>query len=100
MSQSHSHAHSHSHTPGLHSLNKAFITGILLNLLFVFAEFGAGLWFDSLALLADAGHNLSDVVSLVLALLAFRLAKVKANDNYTYGYKKAPSWYHCSMPLS
>lgn len=43
MSQGHSHAHSHSHTPGLHSLNKAFITGILLNLLFVFAEFGAGL---------------------------------------------------------
>ncbi|KAA6309077.1 Cadmium cobalt and zinc/H(+)-K(+) antiporter, partial [termite gut metagenome] len=40
-------------------------------------------------LLSDAGHNLSDVVSLVLALLAFRLAKVKANERYTYGYKKS-----------
>lgn len=71
------------------SLNKAFIIGIVLNLAFVVIEFAAGFWFDSLALLSDAGHNLSDVVSLVLALLAFRLAKVKANERYTYGYKKS-----------
>lgn len=67
----------------------AFIIGIVLNLAFVVIEFAAGFWFDSLALLSDAGHNLSDVVSLVLALLAFRLAKVKANERYTYGYKKS-----------
>ncbi|WP_289125319.1 cation diffusion facilitator family transporter [uncultured Bacteroides sp.] len=86
---SHEHSHQHSHTINVESLNKAFIIGIVLNLAFVVIEFAAGFWFDSLALLSDAGHNLSDVVSLVLALLAFRLAKVKANERYTYGYKKS-----------
>ena len=86
---SHKHSHQHSHTINAESLNKAFIIGIVLNLAFVVIEFAAGFWFDSLALLSDAGHNLSDVVSLVLALLAFRLAKVKANERYTYGYKKS-----------
>lgn len=86
---SHKHSHQHSHAINAESLNKAFIIGIVLNLAFVVIEFAAGFWFDSLALLSDAGHNLSDVVSLVLALLAFRLAKVKANERYTYGYKKS-----------
>lgn len=85
---SHEHEHHH-HTVNITSLNKAFIIGIVLNLIFVITEFGAGIWFNSLALLSDAGHNLSDVVSLVLAMLAFKLAKVKANDKYTYGYKKS-----------
>ena len=83
------HSHQHSHAINAESLNKAIIKGIVLNLAFVVIEFAAGFWFDSLALLSDAGHNLSDVVSLVLALLAFRLAKVKANERYTYGYKKS-----------
>ena len=86
---SHEHSHQHSHAINAESLNKAFIIGIVLNLAFVVIEFAAGFWFDSLALLSDAGHNLSDVVSLMLALLAFRLAKVKANERYTYGYKKS-----------
>ena len=86
---SHEHSNQHSHAINAESLNKAFIIGIVLNLAFVVIEFAAGFWFDSLALLSDAGHNLSDVVSLVLALLAFRLAKVKANERYTYGYKKS-----------
>ncbi|KAA5420412.1 cation diffusion facilitator family transporter [Bacteroides cellulosilyticus] len=86
---SHEHSHQHSHAINAESLNKAFIIGIVLNLAFVVIEVAAGFWFDSLALLSDAGHNLSDVVSLVLALLAFRLAKVKANERYTYGYKKS-----------
>ena len=86
---SHKNSHQHSHAINAESLNKAFIIGIVLNLAFVVIEFAAGFWFDSLALLSDAGHNLSDVVSLVLALLAFRLAKVKANERYTYGYKKS-----------
>lgn len=83
----HNHEHQHSHT--IESLNKAFITGIILNLSFVLIEFGAGFYFNSLGLLSDAGHNLSDVASLFLALLAFRLAKVRANARYTYGYKKS-----------
>ncbi|MDR0989248.1 MAG: cation diffusion facilitator family transporter [Prevotellaceae bacterium] len=90
MTHEHHHAHAHVHTlPQQESLNRAFLAGIGLNIVFVVAEFAAGFWFNSLALLSDAGHNLSDVVSLVLALLAFRLAKVKANEHYTYGYKKS-----------
>lgn len=83
------HHHEHSHAPRLEKINRAFIWGIGLNLGFVIIEAGAGFYLDSLALLSDAGHNLSDVVSLVLALLAFRLAKAKPSLNYTYGYKKS-----------
>ena len=77
----------HHHLPVDH-LNRAFVLGIVLNLVFVCVEFGAGLWFDSVALISDAGHNLSDVVSLVLSLIAFRLARVKPTASYTYGYRK------------
>lgn len=70
-------------------MNKAFIIGIVLNAGFVIAEFTAGFWYNSLGLMSDAGHNLGDVASLVLAMLAFRLAKVHPNTKYTYGYKKS-----------
>jgi cobalt-zinc-cadmium efflux system protein len=49
----------------------------------------AGLWSHSLSLLTDAGHNLSDVAGLALALLAFKLSKVSSNREYTYGYKRS-----------
>ncbi|KAA6305661.1 hypothetical protein EZS27_042687, partial [termite gut metagenome] len=52
--------HHHNQHVNAHSLNKAFTVGIALNLVFVLTEFGAGFRFDSLALLSDAGHNLSD----------------------------------------
>ena len=81
--------HTHNHTPIVSSLNRAFIIGIAINALYVIIELGAGLYYDSLALISDAGHNLTDVASLALALLAFRLAKVKANDKFTYGYRKS-----------
>lgn len=83
------HNHEHQHSHAIESLNKAFIIGIVLNLSFVLIEFGAGFYYDSLGLLSDAGHNLGDVASLFLALLAFRLARVKASPKYTYGYKKS-----------
>ncbi|OAV69325.1 Cadmium, cobalt and zinc/H(+)-K(+) antiporter [Bacteroidales bacterium Barb6XT] len=83
------HEHHHHHPPVAASLNRAFVIGISLNAAFVLAEFAAGFWFNSLGLLSDAGHNLSDVAGLVLAMLAFRLAKTNATDNYTYGYKKS-----------
>lgn len=91
MEHTHAHHphHAHSHGEGITSLNKAFIIGIALNSAFVVAEFAAGFWYNSLGLLSDAGHNLGDVASLVLAMLAFRLAKVHSNANYTYGYKKS-----------
>jgi len=79
----------HNHTPQVTSLNQAFIIGIAINALYVIVELSAGLYYNSLALISDAGHNLTDVASLALALLAFRLAKVKANDKFTYGYRKS-----------
>jgi cobalt-zinc-cadmium efflux system protein len=82
-------AHEHNHSPKLSSINRAFIVGIVINSLYVLIEFGAGVYYDSLSLISDAGHNLSDVAALALALLAFRLAKVKANDKFTYGYRKS-----------
>lgn len=62
--------------------------GIALNLLFVVVEAGAGFMTGSLALLTDAGHNLSDVGSLGLSLLAFRLARYRAGKRLSYGYRK------------
>ncbi len=90
------HTHDHSHGGHHHhgvsaatALNKAFIAGIVLNSLFVVVQAVAGLITGSMALLSDAGHNLSDVASLVLSLLAFRLAKMKPTQSFTYGYKKS-----------
>ncbi|MBP7280991.1 MAG: cation transporter [Leptospiraceae bacterium] len=80
--------HSHNHSKKISNLNTKFIIGIVLNIIFVLVEAGSGLYYNSLALLSDAGHNLSDVASLLLALLAFRLAKIKPNTRYTYGYRK------------
>ena len=81
--------HHHVHSHEISSLNSAFILGIILNSAFVIFEFAAGFFYNSLGLLSDAGHNLSDVASLILALLAFRLTKAHTNKQYTYGYKKS-----------
>ncbi|GAB3933194.1 cation diffusion facilitator family transporter [Mucilaginibacter myungsuensis] len=83
------HGHDHSHAVKLDHLNAAFIWGIVLNMGFVVVEAAAGFITNSLSLLTDAGHNLSDVASLALALMAFKLAKVKSNKRYTYGYKRS-----------
>ena len=81
--------HHHHHDHGLISLNRSFIVGIVINLAFVVAEFVAGFLSNSMGLLSDAGHNLSDVTSLILALIAYKLTKVQANNRYTYGYKRS-----------
>ena len=81
--------HHHHHSAQAQSLNGIFILSIILNIAFVLVEAGVGIWQNSLSLLSDAGHNLSDVFSLVLVLVAFRLAKVKSNEHYTYGYRKS-----------
>lgn len=73
----------------LQSLNTIFVVCIAVNLLFVIIEAGIGFFANSLSLLSDAGHNLSDVFSLLLVLIAFRLAKIHPNANYTFGYKKS-----------
>lgn len=87
----HSHDHSHGHHHGHQnvSVNRAFIVGIVLNMAFVVVQAVAGFITDSVALLSDAGHNLSDVASLVLSLIAFRLAKAPPTRLFTYGYKKS-----------
>ena len=70
-------------------MRKILWIAIILNLLFVGVEAGVGLWQNSLSLLSDAGHNLSDVFSLVLVVVGMHLVKVHSNERYTYGYKKS-----------
>jgi len=70
-------------------MRKVLWASIILNLLFVGVEASVGLWQDSLSLLSDAGHNLSDVFSLVLVVVGLHLVKVHSNEHYTYGYKKS-----------
>lgn len=79
----------HNHSHEVKNFGKAFAIGILLNLTFVATEFYYGLKVDSLALMADAGHNLSDVAGLVLAWVGLILAKKQGNSKYSYGWKKA-----------
>ncbi len=84
----HSHHHHH-HSVNVSSLNKAFVVGVVINVLYIIVEVGAGIYTDSMGLLSDAGHNLGDVASLLLALIAFKLSNVHSNKKYTYGYKKS-----------
>jgi cobalt-zinc-cadmium efflux system protein len=102
MEQTHTHNHDHSHGDDhshgfghhhhpvfLKEVTRAFMIGIVLNFVFVVIEVITGLYIHSLSLLSDAGHNLADVASLAMALMAIRLLKVKPTDKYTYGYKKS-----------
>ena len=66
-----------------------YAVGLIVNLAFVACELGAGLWADSAALMADAGHNLSDVLGLAMAGGAAWLARRAGGANKTYGYGKA-----------
>jgi len=87
MGAGHSHSHDHRHGQGGHG--RAFAIGILLNSAFVLVEAGFGLWSGSMALVADAGHNLSDVMSLLIAWGAAYMSTRPANSRYTYGYKSS-----------
>lgn len=89
MSHSHAHHHSHHHHgPADGNQNRAFAIGIVLNTAFVVVEVVYGLLSDSMALLADAGHNLSDVLGLILAWGAAWLAGKQATKYRTYGMRK------------
>ena len=80
----HEHGHGHAHAlppnPG-----KALAIGIALNFAFVVLEWGFGAWSHSLALMADATHNLGDVLGLVLAWVAARLSQRAPSEHFTYG---------------
>ncbi len=91
-SHRHHHHHRHHEIPGEKRKGRAFLIGILLNTVFVAAEFTAGFLFNSTGLLADAGHNLSDVSGLLISLFAFQLAKKRNSENYTYGFRKGTVW--------
>ena len=73
----------HDHAQHVGDYNRAFALGVTLNLGFVVVEFFFGLLSDSLALLADAGHNLSDVAEPLLAWGASYLTKAPATANRT-----------------
>ncbi len=83
-------AHIHHHSHGISATaSRAFKWGIALNIIFVIAEFIFGYISGSMGLMSDAGHNLSDVASMALALMACILATRHATGRYTYGYKKS-----------
>lgn len=92
MSHHHDHGHGHHHhhhSEAATGLNRAFLYGISLNVIYILVEAGFGIYLNSMALLADAGHNLSDVLGLLLAWGAASLAKLPVNNRHSYGYRKA-----------
>lgn len=84
----HHHGHEHDHAHGPAPGERGFALGVSLNLGFVVLEVVAGLVAGSMALLADAGHNLSDVLGLVLAWVAVRLARRLPGGRRTYGWHR------------
>ena len=88
------HVHDHSHGHGGHShapdhFGFAFAVGVTLNTVFVIAELVFGYAANSLALISDAVHNFSDVISLLLAWAALWLARKQPTQQHTYGYRRA-----------
>ena len=97
MAHDHHHDHGHEHGHGHHHHHHApadtgdwrYALGLTVNLVFVGIEFGAGVLSNSTALMADAGHNLSDVLGLAMAGGAAWLARRASSNRKTYGYGKA-----------
>lgn len=83
----HGHSHGHHHAPK--DFGRSFAIGIGLNLAFVGLEATAGLAYGSMALIADAGHNLSDVLALALAWIASIAARRPPTGRFTYGFKSS-----------
>ena len=86
MAHNHSHGHDHNHVPK--NFDRAFAIGIALNVGFVVVEVIFGLFSNSLALVADAGHNLSDVLSLLFAWGASVLVRKLPTQRHTYGLRR------------
>ena len=89
MSGDHHHHHDHGHSHAPNNFGRAFAIGITINLAYVGIEAIAGLTTGSMALLADAGHNLSDVLGLAVAWAGLRLAERPASPRFTYGLKRS-----------
>jgi len=87
-SHEHHAPHDHSHE-SFDPTQRAFAVGVTLNLIFVVVELYFGFTANSLALLADAGHNFSDVIGLLIAWGALVLAKRKPSERFTYGLRSS-----------
>lgn len=79
----------HNHHHHVTAVNRILVWAIIINLLYVAIEAVLGIYGDSLGLVSDAGHNLSDVFSLLLTLIGVKLAQASANHKFTYGYQKS-----------
>lgn len=79
----------HNHTSHAKTYGKSFALGIGLNIAYIVVEVVYGLMIDSSALLADAGHNTSDVFSLIFAWFAMSLAQKRPSRKYTYGLRRS-----------
>ncbi|MDE6811253.1 MAG: cation diffusion facilitator family transporter [Muribaculaceae bacterium] len=88
MEDHHNNLHHH-HAHNFSRVNKVLIWGIVLNTIYVIAEGSIGIFSNSMGLVSDAGHNLSDVFSLLLTLVGVKLSLAAANRRFTYGYQKA-----------
>jgi cobalt-zinc-cadmium efflux system protein len=93
-SHSHDHDHGHAHGLGGHAhtptnFGRSFALATGLNVALVVAQFVFGIWANSLALIADAGHNLSDVMGLILAWGAFAMASWRPSSGFTYQMRAA-----------
>src|SRR5258708_37109991 len=87
--QDHALGHSHAHSHGPANYDRAFAIGIALNIGFVVIEAAYGIAANSLALLADAGHNLGDVLGLVRGWGGATLVRRRPTARYTYGLKRS-----------
>lgn len=90
MPHGHAHDHGHSHHHAPTDFGRAFAIGVTLNIVYVVLEALFGILSGSLALVADAGHNLSDVLGLALAWAAASLARRPPSGRRTYGFKRTP----------
>ena len=81
--------HNHNHTiTSPNDINRSFILGIILNVIYVIIEIIYGWQNNSTSLLSDAAHNVGDISGLLLAFLAFKLQVVKPSKLFSYGFKK------------
>ncbi|MBL0040852.1 MAG: cation transporter [Xanthomonadales bacterium] len=90
----HDHGHAHDDPHDRHAIahagaNRRYYIGVALNILLVIVQAAVGFAIGSMALLGDAGHNAGDVLGLILALWAMRLAKRKPDARHTYGYARS-----------
>ena len=83
----HGDAHAHGRAPA--DFGRAFLIGTVLNVGFVVVEAGYGIAANSMALVADAGHNLSDVLGLLVAWGAASMSRRRPSEYYTYGFGRS-----------